>query len=226
MDVKKSPKVDLEKKKVTFLFIGIVLTLSFVLLAFEWTANNNGESLTDGIFDMGVDDEIIPPTRQEPPPKEEPKIEKKEDIFEIVENDVEIENEVEIDDIEVDETTEVEIVEVEEEEEEDNTVFQFAVIEDKPEFPGGQKALLTYIAKNTKYPEIAKENGIKGTVFVQFVIGKNGKVSDVKPARKVDTYLDREAVRVVKSMPKWKPGKQRGKAVRVQYIVPIKFVLH
>ena len=226
MDLKKSPKVDLEKKKGLFLYIGMVLTLSLVLLGFEWSASNDGDSLTDGIFDMGLEEEVIPPTRQEPPPKEEPKIEKKEDIFEIVENDVEIENEVKIDDIEVDETTEVEIVEVEEEEEEDNSVFAFAVIEDKPEFPGGQKALLTYIAKNTKYPVIAKENGVKGTVFVQFVIGKNGKVSDVKPARKVDSHLDKEACRVVKSMPAWKPGKQRGKAVRVQYIVPIKFVLH
>jgi len=108
----------------------------------------------------------------------------------------------------------------------EDEVFNFAVIEDKPEFPGGQKALLTYLAKNTKYPEIAKNNGKKGTVFVQFVINKDGTVADVKPARKVDPYLDKEAVRVVKNMPRWKSGKQRGKAVRVQYIVPIKFILH
>ena len=135
-----------------------------------------------------------------------------------------LEYEVKIDDIKVDETTEVEVVEVEEED--DNTVFQFAVIEEKPEFPGGQKALLAYIVKNTKYPVIAKENGVKGTVFVQFVIEKDGTVSNVKPARKVDSHLDKEACRVVKSMAAWKPGKQRGKTVRIQYIVPVKFVLH
>jgi len=109
---------------------------------------------------------------------------------------------------------------------EDNTVFQFAVIEDKPEFPGGQKALLDYIAKNVIYPEKAKENGVKGRVFVQFVIEKDGTVSNVKVASKVDPYLDKEAVRVVKSMPTWKPGKYKGKLISVQYLVPITFNLH
>ena len=225
MELKKSPKADLEKKKDLFLYIGIVITLSFVLLAFEWSANQNDSNILDGQVNMELDDEMVPITRQEPPPPPPPEQPQTTEVLDIVEDEEEVDEDIEMEDQDIDETTEVEIVEVEEEEE-DNTVFQFAVIEDKPEFPGGQKALLTYISKNTKYPEIAKENNIKGTVFVQFVIGKTGKVSDVKPARKVDTYLDKEAVRVVKSMPAWKPGKQRGKAVRVQYIVPIKFVLH
>ena len=225
MELKKSPEADLEKKKSLFLYIGIVVTLSLVLLMFEWSAQEGDGSILGDQAAMDIEDEIIPITRPEvkpPPPPPKPQVT---EILEIVDDEEEIEDEIEMEDMEVDQDTEIEIVEVEEEEE-DDTVFAFAVIENKPEFPGGDIALRTYIAKNTKYPVIAKENNVSGKVFVQFVIGKDGKVSDVKPARKVDPYLDREAVRVVKSMPAWKPGKQRGKAVKVQYIVPISFVLH
>ena len=85
--------------------------------------------------------------------------------------------------------------------------------------------LMQYLGKNTKFPQIAKENGIQGRVFIQFVINKTGKVVNVEVVRGVDPYLDKEALRVVKAMPKWKPGKQRGKAVKVSYIVPINFKL-
>ncbi|MBN2683045.1 MAG: energy transducer TonB [Bacteroidales bacterium] len=103
--------------------------------------------------------------------------------------------------------------------------FEFAVVEEKPEFPGGDAALLEYLGKETKYPKKAIKKKIKGTVYVGFIIGKDGSIEDVKVARPVHKLLDDEAVRVIQSMPKWKPGIQRGKNVRVKYFVPIKFTL-
>ena len=223
MELKKSERADLEKKKLIFLSTGIVIALSVVLLAFEWSPSEKSDSGLKIEEGLAAEDDIIPITRQQvtPPPPPPPQVT---EVLQIVEDDEEIEDEIEIEDSEADEETEVEIVEVEEEEEVDE-VFQFAVIEDKPEFPGGMTELLKYLAKNTKYPEIAKENGISGRVYVQFVIGKSGAVSNVKIMRGRDPYLDKEAVRVVKTLPKWKPGKQRGKAVKVSYVVPINFKL-
>ena len=99
----------------------------------------------------------------------------------------------------------------------------FVVVEDMPQFPGGN--VQRWISKNVKYPILAQENGIQGKVFIQFVIEKDGSITDVKVMRGVDASLDKEAIRVVKSMPKWKPGKQRGKPVRVSYTLPINFQL-
>lgn len=108
-------------------------------------------------------------------------------------------------------------------EENETEPVSFAYVDDKPEFPGGDMGLMKYLAENTKYPEIAKENGISGRVFVQFVIDKTGAVTRVKVLRGVDPVLDAEAIRVVTAMPRWKPGMQRGKAVPVTYQVPINF---
>ena len=101
----------------------------------------------------------------------------------------------------------------------------FDVVEEMPSFPGGSAALMSYLSSNTKYPVVAQENGVQGRVLVSFVVERDGSISDVKVARSVDPSLDREAQRVVKSMPKWKPGKQNGSAVRVKYTVPVVFRL-
>lgn len=101
----------------------------------------------------------------------------------------------------------------------------FDVVEEMPSFPGGQGALMSYLASNIKYPVVAQENDVQGRVIVSFVVERDGSISDVKVARSVDPSLDREAQRVVKSMPKWKPGKQNGSAVRVKYTVPVVFRL-
>ena len=101
----------------------------------------------------------------------------------------------------------------------------FDVVEEMPSFPGGHGALMQYLASNIKYPVVAQENGVQGRVIVSFVVERDGSISDVKVARSVDPSLDREAQRVVKSMPKWKPGKQNGSAVRVKYTVPVVFRL-
>ena len=108
---------------------------------------------------------------------------------------------------------------------ESDTTYSFYVLEHKPEFKGGIGGLMKWIAEHTNYPKEAKKKGITGKVFVQFVIERDGSVSNVKPVRKVNPLLDEEAVRVIKMMPKWKPGKQRGKLVRVMYQIPINFVL-
>ncbi len=101
----------------------------------------------------------------------------------------------------------------------------FDVVEEMPSFPGGQGALMQYLANNIKYPVVAQENGVQGRVIVSFVVERDGSISDVKVARSVDPSLDREAQRVVSGMPKWKPGKQNGSAVRVKYTVPVVFRL-
>ena len=109
-------------------------------------------------------------------------------------------------------------VEVEEEEPEEQQIFQ--VVEEMPEFPGGMAECLKFLGKNIKYPTISQENGVQGKVIVQFVVNKDGSIVDPVVVRSVDPYLDKEALRVIKTIPKWKPGKQRGKAVRVKYTVP------
>jgi protein TonB len=171
-------------------------------------------------------------TVQETPPEQvEAKQPEPETVIEeltIVEDDVVVDN-VDLNS-EADENTrtntnitqsfDVEVVEEEVE------PIAFAVVEDKPVFPGGDAALMKFIADNTKYPEIAKENGIQGRVFIQFVIDKVGNVTKVTVAKGVDPYLDEEAMRVVKSLPSWTPGKQRGKPVPVTFVVPINFKLY
>jgi protein TonB len=225
MEVKKSPKADLESKKTVFMQIGLVVVLSLVFIAFEWTSTETNVNEGLKIVEEEVEEEIIPITRQEevkpPPPPPPPKVT---DVLNIVEDDVELDEELIIEDTEATEDTEVDFSDIQTEEEvEESPVF--FIVEDMPEFPGGEAALHKYLATSVEYPVIAQENGIQGRVYVKFVINTDGSVTDVQIARGVDPSLDKEALRVVKNMPKWKPGKQRGKAVRVSYTVPINFVL-
>ena len=115
------------------------------------------------------------------------------------------------------------IVEVEEEVDEQQ-IFQ--VVEEAPEFPGGHKECMAFLLKNIKYPQISQENGVQGRVIVQFVVNADGSITDPTVVRGIDPYLDKEALRVIKLMPKWKPGKQRGKAVRVRFTQPVMFRLN
>lgn len=223
MEIKKNPEVDLEKKRSLFLLAGYVVALAVVLTAFEWKTFDASASDLGKLVIDDLEEEIIPITEQEikpppppPPPPPAPEIE-------IVEDDVEIEEEVEIMDVEADQET---IVEVVEEVEEESGPDFFTIVEDMPAFPGGDAALLKYIAQNVEYPPIAKENGITGVVYVSYIVGKDGKVRDVKVVRGADTFLDKEAVRVVKTLSGYKPGKQRGKPVPVQFTIPIRFVLN
>ena len=216
MQPKKNPKASLENKKGMFFQIGLAVTLLAILIAFEWKSY---DKTNYNLGDLNLDDmeeEIIPITRQEvkPPPPPPPPPE----IIEIVEDEVEIENEVEIEETETDEE---EMIEIEEDDEE-----FFMVVENMPEFPGGDLGLMKFIQKNVRYPAIAKEYNITGKVYVSFIVDKKGNVTNVKIVRGVDKNLDAEAVRVVSSLPKYKPGKRRGKAVRVMFTIPINFTLN
>ena len=214
MEVKKSPKADLEGKKSTWLLVGYVVVLAFMFVAFEWTQRDVKIDTSQAVADVVFEEEIIPitetPEQQAPPPPEAPKVA---ELLEIVDDKAEI-----------DETTTIinedNVAPVEPEEQ---TIFE--VVENMPDFPGGQAALMQYLAKNIKYPTIAQENGTQGRVIVQFVVNKDGSIVDAKVVRSVDPYLDKEALRVINTMPKWKPGMQRGKPVRVKFTVPVMFRL-
>ncbi|MEC9209766.1 MAG: energy transducer TonB [Bacteroidota bacterium] len=217
MEPKKNPEISLEKKKGLFFQIGLIVTLIIVLGAFEWKSY---EKVDYNLGQLNLDDleeEIIPITKQEikPPPPPPPPPE----VIEIVEDEVEIEEELEIEDTESDED---EMIDIEEESDEEF----FMVVENMPEFPGGDLGLMNYIKKNVKYPPIAKEYNITGKVYVSFIVDKSGSVTNVKIVRGVDKNLDAEAVRVVKSLPKYKAGTQRGRAVRVMFTIPINFTLN
>ena len=163
--------------------------------------------------------EITKQEEQKPQPVEVPK---QTTQLEIVQDDVEVEDieiNAEVDQTEViDDYVPVEVVEDEVVEQE---IFQ--IVEEMPAYPGGDQKLMEFIAKGIKYPQIARETGIQGRVFVGFVVEPDGSVSNVKVLRGIGGGCDEEAMRVVKSMPKWKPGKQRGKAVRVSYMLPVNF---
>ena len=226
MEPKKTKEADLENKKGIFFQIGLVVVLGITLFAFEWKTRPNMDSSLGELADMDLEEEIIPITRQQevkpPPPPPPPKVL---EVLNIVEDDVEIEDELIIEDAEADQNMEIEIVEFEEEEEvaEEEVFF---IVEDMPSFQGkGQEGFRTWIAKNLRYPEIAAENGISGKVYVQFAVNSKGAVVDAMVVRGVDPALDKEATRVVMSSPNWAPGKQRGKAVKVQFTFPINFVL-
>jgi protein TonB len=225
MQLKKSPKASLEDKKLVYVLMGLILVLSICYVAFEWTEKEvtKYEVTEDLAF---IDEEIdIQQTSQETPPPPPPPAPQEVEVLNVVEDDVEVE-EIEIN-TEDDKDVEVVIappVEAPVEEEEEEVIFM--VVESMPEFPGGQQALFKYLADNVKYPVIAQENGIQGRVICQFVVNKDGSIVDVVAVRSSgEASLDKEAIRVIKSMPKWKPGKQRGKPVRVKYTVPVNFRL-
>ena len=229
MEPKKSPKADLESKKGLFKEIGLAVALGLTLAAFEWSSSDAVTVAEQVTEEAVVEEDIIPVTTQDeikpPPPPPPPPVA---DALTIVEDDTEIADDFDLQDTEATDAYEVEFrpvetVEVEEEEETSNEVF--IIVEQMPVFPGGEAALRKFLATEVKYPVIAQENGTQGRVYVKFVIAADGSVTNVEVARPFDPNLDQEAVRVVKSMPKWTPGKQRGKAVKVSYTVPINFVL-
>ena len=225
MQLKKSPNASLEDKKLTYVLIGIVLVLSICYVAFEWTEKEVTKyEVTDTDFFFEEEIDIQQTTQETPPPPPPPAVQEVE-VLNVVEDDVETET-IEIN-TEDDKDVEVVIappVEAPVEEEEEEVIFM--VVETMPEFPGGQQALFKYLGENVKYPVIAQENGIQGRVICQFVVNKDGSIVDVVVVRSSgEPSLDKEALRVINSMPKWKPGKQRGKPVRVKYTVPVNFRL-
>lgn len=221
MEPKKNPNADLEKLRSTVLLGGIVVSLLIIYAMINFKFYDVQASELGDLVVEEIEEEIIPITEQNTPPPPPPPPPAAPETIEIVEDDVEIEEEIEID-TEADAETVVETFEVEEEVVEEEI---FTIVEDMPEFPGGVKALYKFLGDNVSYPQAAKANGISGKVFVNFTVEKDGSITSVKVIRGVHELLDKEAIRVVKSFPKWKPGKQRGKSVRVSYNIPISFVL-
>jgi len=221
MDPKKSYGADLERRKGLFLQIGLVVALAIVLVAFEWKSYDKKDFSLGQLKVEDIPEEIIPITKQEekPPPPPPPPVQQ----LVVVQDDVVIENEAQVQETEVTQETVVEVAPVKEEVIDEPEIF--LIVEEMPGFPGGEAQLVKYLGDNIKYPAIARENGITGTVFVTFVVGPDGQVKDVKVLRGIGGGCDEEAKRVVMAMPKWKPGKQRGKTVSVQYNLPIRFTL-
>lgn len=227
MEIKKSPKADLERRKGTNLLMGYVVALAIIFTAFEWTDTEVTVAVVDHNAELFVEEEIeITKQEQEPEPLPEPEKKVIAEVLNIVEDDVEIEQKelVSLEDNQDEAQVEVYTAPVVEEEEESDQHI-FTIVETMPEFPGGGAALMSFLSKNTNYPILAQENGVQGRVIVGFVVNKDGSIVDVKVLRGVDPSLDKEAARVVSSMPKWKPGMQRGKPVRVSYNVPVVFKL-
>ena len=225
MQLKKSPSANLEDKKLTYALMGLVFVLSICYVALEWTEREVTKyEVADMDFLIEEDMDIQQTSQETPPPPPPPAVQEVE-VLNVVEDDVQTEEVV----INTEDQKDEEIViaapvEAPVEEEEEEVVF--VVVEKMPEFPGGTGELMKYLANNIKYPVIAQENGIQGRVICQFVVNKDGSIVDVEVVRSGgDPTLDKEAVRVIKAMPKWKAGQQRGKAVRVKYTVPVNFRL-
>lgn len=226
MDIKAERKKMDDERKPLFFFIGLTLSLLFIVIVFNWRTYENGDMVDLGQVDNDFDEILeVPPSIQPPPPPPQ-----KLEVFVIKEVDnEEIIEEVELDlDVELTENMQVEDVIYEapiEEPEEERAEEIFQIVEDQPEFPGGLSAFYGFVAENIDYPEKAKRLNVSGRVFVRFVIEKDGSLTDIQVVKGIGAGCDEEAVRVLEASPKWIPGKQRGHKVRVYMTVPILFIL-
>ena len=233
MEIKKSPKADLQKNSSLYFVIGLAFVLFFSWQAIEWKTYK--KTFDYEALDVDEDeDEEIPITEQiKTPPPPPPPPPPAPQVIEIVEDEEDVEETV----IESTESNEEEIVEiVEVEEEEEDVDVPFAVIEDVPIFPGCegvakserrncfQEKMNKHIVRNFRYPEIAQEMGIQGRVYVNFIISKDGSITNIR-MRGPDKNLEKEAERIISKLPQMTPGKQRGRAVRVPFSIPITFRL-
>ena len=236
MEVKKSLSADLEGKKTTSYLIGLVLVLAAHFVAFEYTQRDKKVEVEEGpILSMAVEEDMIPITHQEqqvaPPPAAAPTIE---EVLEIVDDEIELNKE----EVETAEELNQSVVAVRGtggsvtaapsgppavEEVVDENIYE--VVEENPQFPGGDEACMKWLNEHIKYPSIAVEQGIQGRVSASFVVNRDGSIVDIQILRSPDPSLSKEAERVLKEMPKWKPGKQRGKPVRVKFALPVMFRL-
>ena len=229
MEIKKSEKANLENKKLLFLELGLIISLGITWFAFEWTSKETVVSVLEDTTEVLIEEEIIPITQEAPPPPPtQVKIPVLSDQIDIVDDEIEVNDDLFMN-LEDDSNMGVEImeyVEVTEEEVAEEEAIPFQLVEEKPSFQGGDANQFSkWVNSKLEYPEIAKENGVQGRVSLQFNVEQDGSVTKVKVLRGVDPSLDKEAVRVVSMSPKWKPGKQRDRAVPVTYTFPVIFQL-
>jgi protein TonB len=224
---KKSAKGNIDNKRGSYLLIGLVIILSLVYAGFELFATQ------DQAKDMSIQDEEAVEVFDEqtknveqpetaPPPQEQIR----EQVIEVVDNDVLVKDDFDfsVDFTENEAVSDYTMVEVIQEETEKEPPLRF--VEDMPQFPGGAEAWVAYLQKELKYPESCRILNLSGVVVVEFIVEKDGKISNVKAITQVYPDLDDEAKRVISASPKWIPGKQMGKPVRVTYTIPIRFTLN
>jgi periplasmic protein TonB len=225
MKTKKTKRADLENKRGIFFQIGLIITLGFILAAFEWSSSIGQDLSYELIDNYGMEEEIMQLTREKvikPPPPVPQVVE----VLTILDDDEIIDNELLIEGVESDQEMIIDIETYIDDEDNVEDDAPFILVADMPSFQGeGLEKFRSWVMKNLKYPKIAVENGISGKVYVQFVVNARGRVENAVILRGVDPSINQESIRVVMSSPKWAPGKQGGKAVRVQYTLPIHFLL-
>ncbi|HHX32425.1 MAG TPA: energy transducer TonB [Bacteroidales bacterium] len=226
-EVKKSQKANLETHRGTFILMGLVLGISILFFAFEWSTST--KKLDENIIVQDVlAEEEIEITRRDPapPPPPPPPEPETPEIIQVVEEEVETKFEINVEDDQTQRQVQAYVPPPPPQpKHEEVTEEIFVVVEEQPEYPGGNVAMMKFLGDNIRYPVIAQENGIQGRVICNFVVERDGSITDVQVVRGVDPSLDREAVRVIQQMPRWKPGKQRGSAVRVRFTLPVVFRL-
>jgi len=223
MELKKSEKADLTKTSTLFFSLGLTLTLGIILTAFEWKEMEEQAELLSGKTTNTADEIMeVPPTDIPPPPP--PQIQQPQVVE--VPDEEEIEEEIEVNlDVEMTEETKVEQIEIKVEEPKEDVDEIFTIVEETATPKGGMAAFYKFVGSKLKYPPQANRMGVEGKVYVEFVINRDGSIVDARVVRGIGAGCDEEAVRVVASSPAWNPGKQRGKAVRQKYTLPIIFKL-
>jgi protein TonB len=225
MEIKKNPHVDAEKHRMPFILLGLFFTAAFVFMAFSYRSGDGlaGNGADDGKtkdveFELNELDEP-PPPEDTPPPPETPEVPPPptDDVREVEKEDDQTKVSIAPPDVPPPPVTTAPPPPPQDE--------IFDVVEEEPTFPGGEEAMQSFIKKNVKYPDMSIQMGDQGKVYVRFVVEKDGSISNVSIARGVTPELDKEAMRVVKMMPNWAPGKQRGRAVRTNVVIPIVFKL-
>lgn len=231
MEIKKSPKANLEKGKGLSFLLGLVLALSVLYVFLELRSYDRVDAIENDKLDIAdIEDTMLVEDPQEEEKQPEPEETKVQEVqlpeeFKVVSNEQKVEK---VSLVSADENRKLPppapvVTPPAKEEEDENKVFM--IVEQQPEFPGGTAALMKWLSTNVRYPEVAIENNIQGRVIVSFVVEKDGSTTDVKVVRGVDPALDKEAIRLASSMPKWSPGKQRGKPVRSRFTLPVAFQL-
>lgn len=225
MKTKKTLNADLERKRPIFFSLGLIVSLGLVLAAFSWTSPvHDAVVLTSENINPDLDDIVIPRTEAEKPKPAPHPITFDNLVPELTDGVDEIDPDVFNSEINVGDAIDFSaIVLTRPDEPEAEPVHEF--VQQMPEFPGGMSALMSFVAKSVKYPTLAQETGTQGRVIVRFIVNSDGSISQASVVRPVDPQLDQEAIRVVLAMPRWKPGFQNGKPVRVVYHIPINFLL-
>ena len=228
MEVKKTEGANLENKRLLFIELGLILALAITFGAFSWSTKEKQAAVLDAGPAVTIEEENIPITQEAPPPPPEtPKIPVLSDQIDIIDDDIQVEENI----LNLDDNDDLVIeikdyVEGPEEEEIEEEEIPYVFVEQKPSFRGGDaNSFSKWVASKLVYPEIAKETGIQGRVMVAFSINTDGSVSNVRGNRSLDPALDKEAGRVFSFFSKWTPGKQRDRAVKVSYSIPVIFQL-